>query len=1026
MAKYLLVIGVILGLAFSLGTVAGKDIRQLPPRPSLPDVVEEVAIASVGSESERLPEVLRYPNVGREEAPLESSTFGRSDGEQIASVPQQIQIDGSMVWKVETVDHPGNVGEYPSLAFDDDGYLNIGYYDGGNGNLKYGYRDLDGSGWHTYTADDAAENVGQYVSLATDSKEWPHMVYYGVDEKVLWYIYWDGSGWQRERVDGEDAGQYASLALDSNDHAHISYYDETNHNLKYGYRRGANDWQVETVHGSSEWVGWYSSLALDSSERPHIAYYDASNKDLLYASFDGSYWMIESVDYTGDVGVECSLAIDGYDVPHISYWEWGDKKNLKYAFRNSGTWYWETVDSKGNVGRYSSISADSSGYPHISYYDWDKTDLKYATWTGSEWHIETVASHGNVGVDSSITLDRNGNPAISYYKWNTGDLKVAIGRASTDLDQVPQELFRRANQHLEDRRHSSVAPEWVEAKLGSDVRALYRPDVEGIAYYEFPVLTSEDEPAGFIQLAADEHDYSVPHWSPTGLPPTHLLDQQAQADYETVAKYFKLDALSYAGQNSAGELVASTNNLPAKISGFDAAWLDESGHEQSSTWALDTPIADDSNSYGTSGTLKVNGDDPPSEMKVESWGSWAELKSGYVESYGAHLDELTKDAGEDWETERTINQNGRVLYNGDVYDMTLLYAHGTAYFEGEGKNYIQYQSINRDELSPLLRITVVSAPSEAQPLVVRVKYDNGVEEIVNFYIAPGARQAGNRVYLPVILGSGTKTMASRASDFGPVNLTRTTQSPWEPQWLYATPDRVNFGQALTAQRWYRQMNSGEWPNVSECASGCGATAWAILFGWADNRAADGDPSWAHRWGIYRQGGYSNSSGTVAAPPHMYSGDPETEGVKRMTLEIRGYVDTFCILGKGATAPWTMGKAAQYLQGRTGAGLTSKGSVVGRKKDSYRDEAIYTIYGRGAPAIVSSGWFINGHYPVAFGYSWNVRDECHWYSGCSMVNEYNFLVNLGWGRVEGDESNVKKRGWDVIPAKTWFVGTIWPQ
>jgi hypothetical protein len=42
--------------------------------------------------------------------------------------------------------------------------------------------------------------------------------------------------------------------------------------------------------------------------------------------------------------------------------------------------------------------------------------------------------------------------------------------------------------------------------------------------------------------------------------------------------------------------------------------------------------------------------------------------------------------------------------------------------------------------------------------------------------------------------------------------------------------------------------------VSGCAVGCGPVAWAILFGWGDRQAAQGNAYWAGRNGLYRQNG----------------------------------------------------------------------------------------------------------------------------------------------------------------------------
>ena len=72
------------------------------------------------------------------------------------------------------------------------------------------------------------------------------------------------------------------------------------------------------------------------------------------------------------------LALDGAGNPSISYID-STNTSLKFAYFNGTSWVTETVDNSGDVGSYSALALDSSGNPSISYYDTTNGDLLYAT-----------------------------------------------------------------------------------------------------------------------------------------------------------------------------------------------------------------------------------------------------------------------------------------------------------------------------------------------------------------------------------------------------------------------------------------------------------------------------------------------------------------------------------------------------------------------------------------------------------------------------------------------------------------------
>src|SRR5262249_9002122 len=154
------------------------------------------------------------------------------------------------------------------------------------------------------------------------------------------------------------------------------------------------------------------------------------------------------------------------------------------------------------------------------------------------------------------------------------------------------------------------------------------------------------------------------------------------------------------------------------------------------------------------------------------------------------------------------------------------------------------QPITRPGLPPLLQIHVNGSQFNTElPFSVTLSYGGGVNETVHFTIIdpPTLRQA----FLPDVMRDSTGLQAATlnaphvATSFtpdAPLKTVRVSSSrsrapagPWGPWtffWAGSDPD----------QRLYTQMPSSENPpNNSGCWSGCGATAWAMIFGWADNQ-----------------------------------------------------------------------------------------------------------------------------------------------------------------------------------------------
>lgn len=235
-----------------------------------------------------------------------------------------------------------------------------------------------------------------------------------------------------ETVDeGSMQGELSSLIFDNEGNPHISFVGNNQYSLKYAWFDGT-DWIVQTIDTSSDGDRFANatSIALDQEGNPHISYFIGCDyKDLRYAWFDGTEWYTETVDSEGEVGKHSSIAIDSNGNPHIGYHTMYDTYDLKYAKKISGIWNIETVVSGDTRCSHSSMVLDSNDNPHFSYkYGCsNSSNLYYIHFDGTDWsEAEQVDSSDYTGKYSSIALDENGTPHISYYDSSNYDLKYAL------------------------------------------------------------------------------------------------------------------------------------------------------------------------------------------------------------------------------------------------------------------------------------------------------------------------------------------------------------------------------------------------------------------------------------------------------------------------------------------------------------------------------------------------------------------------------------------------------------------------
>lgn len=229
----------------------------------------------------------------------------------------------------------------------------------------------------------------------------------------------------------------------------------------------------------------------------------------------------------------------------------------------------------------------------------------------------------------------------------------------------------------------------------------------------------------------------------------------------------------------------------------------------------------------------------------------------------------------------------------------------------------------------------------------------------------------------------------------------------------------SYSDAWTKTRKYRQLDEHEAPSNSQCSSGCGATAWAMLFGFHDYEAHLRRPKWRELWGLYRENGSKDGADRVA--PEWMSDDTaaETRGIKNVIWEISQKMNDWTLAGCSPsgekwTAPVIMGRAHQYFEGRVNnvtLGSDYDGAMIftdgGKKKvkDLIRRLKQPVVIGIRDPE----------HYPLAIG--WESSRYRLWDRGkkawTSRDQRSHFVVHMGHGQLHSD----------LVPYDSWFQGWL---
>lgn len=159
-----------------------------------------------------------------------------------------------------------------------------------------------------------------------------------------------------------------------------------------------------------------------------------------------------------------------------------------------------------------------------------------------------------------IALTIISSPAGNVFNTSATDAEASgpTGATREPLATLPGALLALGLSHVETVA-AELEPSWSNATLG-DVRAVERPGIKGVAYYDVEVV-ADGEAAGYMLLTNGVHDHPVVRFSTVGESPTDELARRAIAQGRRPARFVKVDV--YLGaERPGGRLIASTLDEP--------------------------------------------------------------------------------------------------------------------------------------------------------------------------------------------------------------------------------------------------------------------------------------------------------------------------------------------------------------------------------------------------------------------------------------------------------------------------------
>ncbi len=348
---------------------------------------------------------------------------------------------------------------------------------------------------------------------------------------------------------------------------------------------------------------------------------------------------------------------------------------------------------------------------------------------------------------------------------------------------VPLRFRRIAAEHLESIRGSEIGINTADLYLGDDVCEIYRPDIEGVAYYEFQVLKAtrenvdnrydlvqnvkkfnlfsetghnpiystpnasrdflNDELAflvnnniqGFIMVATNDHDFPISHWSFEKLPPSLILEQDAAREKKTLETIYKINSMAYLGEDANLDEVNHLGEMPSVLKGLPEDLIESDRGISSSITEirdLQTRQLDDTHRIRAGRTIRRG----PKPLDISfTTCVWKQVKEEFKNSFKPLLDDLRRSTSEVWKKQSMLEEMGEGIIAGDVFNLVSLEREFTFQLSGEAVDYVRVRVAKRPGGFSVIEIATRELPFDRESdLTVTLYYGKDCQEKVELFV----------------------------------------------------------------------------------------------------------------------------------------------------------------------------------------------------------------------------------------------------------------------------------------------------